>query len=226
MRLLESPGSVLLLVVVVTAAAACSDKRNSQASSTSTSRTQSSEGTLVFSDDFEDGQLGPEWKRGQGEGGKGQWQIEDGAVVGVDLHNDPLWLDKKLPEKVRIEFDAEAMSSIGDIKVEVFGDGVKHESGYILLFGGWKNTLDVIARLDEHGEDRKSRKTHGVLPGYSYRMAVERTDGTLRWYVNGEHFMSYVDKEPLVGEGHRHFAFNVWSAPVRFDNVAIYDLSQ
>jgi hypothetical protein len=180
---------------------------------------------LVFSDDFEDGTLAPEWTRGKGEGGQGQWTIEDGGVLGVDLHNDPLWLNKKLPEDVRIEFDIEALSPVGDLKVEVFGDGVNHESGYILIFGGWTNTLDVIARLDEHGRDRKARKTRGVMPGHVYHMAVDRTDSTLHWFVNGEHFMSYEDSEPLVGEGHRYFAFNNWSAPVRFDNVTVYDLS-
>lgn len=183
-------------------------------------------GELIFSDDFEDGALEPNWVRGEGEDGPGQWTIEDGKLVGVDLRNDPLWLQQELPEQVRVEFDAQARSSVGDIKVEVFGDGTNHESGYILIFGGWNNSLDVIARRDEHGDDRKARDTHGVVPGHTYRMAIERTDATLQWYVNGKLFMSYEDAEPLRGEGHRHFAFGVWSAPVYFDNVAIYDLSK
>lgn len=181
---------------------------------------------LLFSDDFESGKLSPRWSRGKGEGGVGKWMLKDGGVVGVDLRNDPLWLDQELPDKVRIEFDIEALSSVGDLKVEVFGDGVNHQSGYVLIFGGWTNTLDVIARLDEHGKDRKARNTRGVMAGHTYRMAIERTDSTLHWFVDDKLFMSYEDKEPLMGEGHRHFAFSVWSAPVRYDNVKVYDLSQ
>ena len=182
-------------------------------------------GELVFEETFEDTEPGTDWRRGKGEGGKGTWRVEDGWMLGNDIKNDPLWLDRKLPEKVRIEFDVQALSSVGDIKFEIFGDGVRHESGYICIFGGWTNRLDVIARLDEHGDDRLARDTHGVLPETTYHMAVERTDDTLRWYLDGEPFMSYPDKNALTGEGHRYFAFNVWSAPVRFDNVKVYDLT-
>ncbi|MFW5967683.1 MAG: hypothetical protein ACOCV2_09210 [Persicimonas sp.] len=183
-------------------------------------------GELVFEEDFEGDRLGPAWERGQGEDGSGEWEIVDGKLRGVDIKNDPLWLTEKLPEEVRVEFDAEARSPVGDIKVEVFGDGKTHESGYILIFGGWENSLDVIARLDEHGEDRKERETHGVVPGHTYEMAVQRTDDTLEWFVDGERFMTYEDDEALRGEEHRYFAFNVWAAPVHFDNVRVYDLSK
>lgn len=180
---------------------------------------------LIFSDDFEAPTLSARWSRGKGEGGAGEWILKDGGVVGVDLKNDPLWLDVPLPDKVRIEFDIQALSSVGDLKVEVFGDGVNHQSGYVLIFGGWTNTLDVIARLDEHGKDRKARNTSGVMPGHTYKMAIERTDSTLNWFVNGKLFMNYEDPEPLVGPEHRYFALSLWSAPARYDNIKIYDLA-
>ncbi|MGZ3458496.1 MAG: hypothetical protein ACXU86_08310, partial [Archangium sp.] len=34
---------------------------------------------------------------------------------------------------------------------EIFGDGSDHASGYVLIHGGWNNSLSIIARLDEHG---------------------------------------------------------------------------
>jgi hypothetical protein len=182
-------------------------------------------GELVFEETFDDQEPGTHWVRGQGEGGRGKWRVEDGWMVGNDIKNDALWLEKELPDEVRIEWDVEAMSPVGDIKVEAFGDGRTHESGYVFIFGGWKNTLDVIARLDEHGNDRKERQTHGVVPDTTYHMAIERTGDTLHWFVNDEHFMSYKDANMLRGEGHEYFAFNIWSAPVRFDNVKVYDLS-
>jgi hypothetical protein len=217
---------VFLGLAVVLAACEDNSLKTSEGRSGSAVSTPGASGELVFSDDFDDGTFRPEWRRGQGENGQGEWTVKDGAVVGVDLKNDPLWLDQELPNDVRVEFDVTALSPVGDIKVEVFGDGNKHASGYILIFGGWKNSLDVIARLDEHGRDRKSRDTHGVVSGHSYTMAIERTESTVNWFVNGEHFMAYEDQEPLVGDGHRHFAFNIWSAPVKFDNVKVYDLSK
>jgi hypothetical protein len=180
--------------------------------------------TLVFEDDFERGSLGPNWRRGQGEDGGGEWQIVDGEVRGSRIRNDPLWLTRQLPKNVRIEFEARALNDEGDIKVEVFGDGRTHESGYILIFGGWNNKLDVIARLDEHGQDRKARPTKGVEPRTTYEMAIERTGSSVKWFVDGEHFMTYEDPKPLRGRDHRYFAFNNWVAPVAFDDVKVYRL--
>ncbi|MBA2662583.1 MAG: hypothetical protein H0U74_09835 [Bradymonadaceae bacterium] len=181
-------------------------------------------GKLVFEDDFGREELGERWKRGSGEGGSGQWRIEEARVAGNAIRNDPLWLQSALPDKVRVEFEAQALTNVGDLKIEIFGDGERHESGYILIFGGWNNKLDVIARQDEHGQDRKARNSVGVKPLHVYKMAVVRTDSTLHWYVDGEHFMRYEDQAPLVGEGHRHFAFANWDAPVRFGKVRVFDL--
>jgi hypothetical protein len=181
-------------------------------------------GEMIFSDDFERDDLGEHWTRGEGEHGTGNWVIKDGWVHGSALKNDPLWLAKPLPRKVRIEFDARALTPTGDIKVEVFGDGLNHASGYVLIFGGWNNSLDVIARLDEHGDDRLARSSRKVEPNRVYQMAVEREGTTLKWFVDGEIFMTYRDDEPLHGPKHQHFAFANWLAGVEFDNVKVFRL--
>lgn len=180
--------------------------------------------TLVFSDDFERDDLGDAWRRGEGEGGQGQWKIQDGWVHASDIKNDPLWWIGQLPDDARIEFDAVSLSDAGDLKVEIFGDRKKHESGYILIFGGWRNALDVIARLDEHGKDRKAQRSRKVVPNQTHRFAIERRAGIITWWVDGEVLMTYEDTKPLRGQGHRGFAFNDWTAPVKFDNLAIYRL--
>ena len=218
--------ALLALCLLALGVAGCKQSKGASSSARGADEPEMTEGgELVFEETFDDREPGTHWKRGQGEDGRGRWRVEDGWMVGNDIKNDALWLEQELPDDVRIEWDVQAMSPIGDIKVEVFGDGKTHESGYVFIFGGWKNTLDVIARLDEHGKDRKERQTHGVVPNTTYEMAIERTGDTLHWFVNGEHFMSYQDDNMLEGEGHRHFAFNIWSAPVRFDNVEVYDLS-
>lgn len=177
-------------------------------------------GTLIFEDDFERNELGPHWSA-QGSA----WRIENGAAAGQDARNDALWLDVELPEKVRVEFDATALAEDGDLKFELFGDGTNHESGYILIYGGWSNTVTCIAREDEHGTDRLDAQEHvPVQTGTTYRFTAVRTDSRVQWYIDDELVLVFDDAAPLTGPDHNHLAFNDWTAPVRFDNLAIYDL--
>jgi hypothetical protein len=81
----------------------------------------------------------------------GFWRVVEGELLSPGVKNNPLWLQAALPENVAIEFDARSESTQGDIKVELFGDGTDHASGYILIHGGWNNSLSIIARMDEHG---------------------------------------------------------------------------
>ena len=179
---------------------------------------------LVASDDFTSPVLDRRWKRGKGEGGKGRWRAVAGELRGQSMHNDPIWWTEPLPERVRVEFKARALSQEGDLKVEIFGDGVTHASGYVLIMGGWDNSLDVIARLDEHGEDRLAKPSIKVEPGKTYSMAVERDGSRVSWFIDGELHMSYPDAAPLTGDEHAYFAFNDWEAPVAFDDFKVFRL--
>src|SRR5688572_8382858 len=90
----------------------------------------------------------------------GGYFIGDGALATKGSHNHPLWLRKKLPRDVQIELTAWSNSPDGDIKIEIFGDGKSYDpnagaylsTGYVLVFGGWKNSKSIIARQDEHGK--------------------------------------------------------------------------
>jgi hypothetical protein len=177
-------------------------------------------GELMFSDDFEREDIGESWSA-EGDA----WEIEEGVLRVSGARNDALWLQEELPEKVRVEFKARAYSAEGDLKFEIFGDGETHESGYIGIFGGWDNRLNIIARQDEHGDDRKEgAEGKRVQQNKWYDFTIVRSDSTIHWYVDGEPFMTYRDAAPLEGEGHKHFGFNDWEAPIGFDDVAIYDL--
>lgn len=81
----------------------------------------------------------------------GMWRTVGGELLSPGVKNNPLWLKAKLPENVAVDFDVRSMSPEGDIKCEIFGDGSDHASGYVLIHGGWNNTISIIARLDEHG---------------------------------------------------------------------------
>src|ERR671918_74414 len=103
--------------------------------------------TVPYSDDFSDPSTISRnyWSTG------GHWRVVSGELLAPGVKNNPLWLQARLPRDVAVEFDARSESPEGDLKVEIFGDGLNHASGYILIHGGWNNRISVIARLDEHG---------------------------------------------------------------------------
>jgi hypothetical protein len=144
------------------------------------------------------------------------------------LRNHPVWLVEPLPDDVRVSFDVWAATEEGDIKVEFAGDGHSSAtsmnyvaSGYVLVFGGWNNTANVIARKDEHGSDRITTNDPKVEADKRYHITVWRTGSELRWEINGREVGSMDDPSPLRGEGHRHFGFGGWEAEVHFDNLVI-----
>ena len=81
----------------------------------------------------------------------GHWRTINGWLFSPGVKNNPLWLKARLPRDVAVEFDVRSEVPEGDIKVEIFGDGLNHASGYVLIHGGWNNSLSIIARRDEHG---------------------------------------------------------------------------
>lgn len=154
----------------------------------------------------------------------GSWRVVDGKLSTLGDHNLPLWLDAPLSQNTRIEFTSTSTSAAVDMKVEVFGDGIRHESGYIVIVGGWNNTLTGIARLDEHEKARQVRRTRYEV-GRTYRWKIERTDGrTLSLYVDDELQARYQDADPLWGPRNNRFAFSGWESEVTFDNLRITPL--
>jgi hypothetical protein len=185
--------------------------------------TRAREGTVIFRDDFEAGTLGASWKP-TAEGAV----IENGVLKLRDLRNHPLWLDLALPDDVRIELDVWAASEEGDIKVELCGDGKSVAtsanyiaSGYVLVLGGWNNTLHAIARQNEHGRDRVTATEPKVDPGRRYHFSITRQGAELSWEVDGRELLVLDDPHPLRGAGHDHFALSGWEAETHFDNLVI-----
>jgi hypothetical protein len=182
--------------------------------------------------------LGPNWTPVK----TNAWRIENGKLCAQEAHNHGVWLQKTLPINARIEFDAMSTSDAGDLKAEVWGDGQSGATGvsynnatsYLAILGGWKNTLHVLARLDEHGQDRKEIRVdresddprqHPVVKFQVYRFKIERTDGkTVHFYVDGVEYHSFSDPQPLAGAGHDHFGFNEWEVKTCYDNVKVTPL--
>jgi hypothetical protein len=190
-----------------------------------------------FEDTFERTELGGDWNALGAA-----WRIDNGRLCGRNAKNKGIWLRRRLPQNARIEFDAFAESATGDVKVELWGDGQSgatttsytNATSYLAIFGGWKNSKHVLARLDEHGDDRleldidpksDDERERPVSPGQAYRFRIERADGrTLVWAINGAVYFELADEAPLVGPGHEHFGFNDWEAPICFDNLKVTPL--
>jgi hypothetical protein len=181
--------------------------------------------TGPFTELFDRAELGPAW-RDTG----GHYRIADGKLVARGAHNHPAWLRKRLPRDVSIEFDVQSNSEAGDIKLELFGDGASFDpdrgaytsTGYVLIFGGWHNSLSVICRNSEHDEGRKAaRADRRVEAGRLYHFAITRKSGRIDWRIDGVPFLDWTDTEPLWGAGHEYLAVDNWESEVLFDNLKI-----
>lgn len=180
-------------------------------------------------DDFERTSIGGNYyKTGGGH------RIVDGALSTQGSYNHPLWLRKKLPRNVQIEFDAWSTTSVGDIKVELFGDGESYDpdrgqytsSGYVLVMGGWNNSKSIIAKGNEHGKNLVDRRRPKVEPNRRYHWTIKRQGDAIEWWIDDgkEPFLRYADKSPLVGQGHEYFAFSNWESDSWFDNLSVTPL--
>jgi hypothetical protein len=185
-----------------------------------------------YSDNFDRVDLGPEWL----DTGHGA-SIKDGKLNLVRTYNHPVWLRRKLPRNVQIDFDAVSRSQAGDLKVELYGDGESFDpdknrydpTSYMLVMGGWNNSKSIISRLGEHDEAVKAaRDRQGteplVVPGRSYHFTVTRRGGLIDWKIDGAPYLTWDDPQPLTGGGHEFFAINDWEADVSFDNLTIRPL--
>ena len=179
-----------------------------------------------FADNFDRTEIGNSW-RSTG----GPFSIVDGKLKVSGAKNRPLWLRRTLPRDARVEFDVRSESPDGDIKVELYGDGVSKATeasytatSYVVIFGGWKNSKNVLARMNEHGADRVEGKARSVVPGRTYHMKIERKGDTISAWVDGDLLAQMKDPNPLAGSGHEYFAFNNWQAELWFDNLKITPL--
>jgi hypothetical protein len=184
-------------------------------------------GRKIFEDRFDGPSLAGHWKDTSG----GRYAVSDGRLRVQGARNRPLWLTKKLPRDARIEFTAISRSPAVDIKVEAWGDGESFAktasytaTSYVFILGGWNNSRSVIARMNEHGEDRKERLRPQPEPDREYRFAIERRGNELTWELDGRPFLGFHDDAPLAGLGHEHFAFNDWDSEVCFDDLVVYEL--
>lgn len=180
-------------------------------------------GTVIFEENFAGGL--EKW-----EAKSTNWKIVDGQLYTGDRpnNNKGIWLkEPALPADVRIEFTARSTKGKkpvfeGDLKCEFGGDKKEHASGYIIILGGWKNTVNTIAKHDEHGKGRLAVDSKvKVEEDKVYRFQVVRLGDEVKWFLDGKLLLKVKDKEPLVGTV---FGFNNWNSRAYFDNLKVFAL--
>jgi len=179
-----------------------------------------------FADDFERAELGASWRNTGAS-----YRIDKGELVIAQAHNHPLWLTSPIPRDAVIELDAWSNDDAGDIKIEAWGDGKSYATSleytatsYVFIFGGWHNTISAIARMNEHGADRRQRGDARVVKGKKYHFRIERRGGHIDWQVDGQPFLTFDDARQLDGPDHAYLGFNDWEAELHFDNLKITPL--
>ena len=180
----------------------------------------------AFADSFDAPTIGAAWKTTPG--GEKNYRIENGEIVAQGALNHPLWLSTPIPKDAIIELDCWSNSDVGDIKVEAWGDGESYAktlsytaTSYVFVFGGWHNQISAIARLNEHGSDRRTRSNFHVEKGQKYHFRIERNGGHIDWQVDGKPFLTFDDPKPLAGPSHAYLALNDWEAEIHFDNLSV-----
>jgi hypothetical protein len=182
----------------------------------------------AFAEDFDEGTLDPQTWLPTVEA----YEVRDKALFVQGAKNHPMWLKRRVPCDVKIDFVAWSDSPDGDIKVEIFGDGRSSAddegaytgTGYVVIFGGWRNSVNTIARRDEHEGRMLEKNDARVEKGRKYRFSIRVRGGSIDWFLDGKPFIHVDDADPLCGPGNDHFAFSNWDTPVHFDDLSIVPL--
>jgi hypothetical protein len=174
-------------------------------------------------DSFDRAELGDAWVT-TGPG----YRLLAGELVVDHAYNHPLWLKQPIPRDAVVELDAWSNDDAGDIKLELWGDGHSFAktasytaSSYVFIFGGWHNTISAIARMNEHGGDRRTRTDRPVEKKRKYHFRIARKGGHIDWQIDGQPFLVFDDPSPLEGSDHAYLGFNDWEVELHFDNLKV-----
>jgi hypothetical protein len=113
------------------------------------------------------------------------YRLVRSMLVVAGPRNRPLWLRRPLPWEATIELlvhcPDEAPRLVGDLKFELYGDGVStppadraasyRSTGYLVVLGGWRNTSSVIVRGDESLHEGGARRVTPPRPMTKVRKA-------------------------------------------------------
>jgi hypothetical protein len=175
------------------------------------------EWVLVFEDDFEREELGPDWLAW-----RGTWEIHDGALCCQSrIDSISVMLDREYPGDVRVEYDAWAEEwPVCDLSCFINSiKGYSASGGYFLGFGANRNIRSFVTR---RGHLISNHPTAWVRRGQRHHVVAERLGFTVRMTVDGEEINRFDDFFPLSGPDHCEVGLYSWCSHPHFDNIRVY----
>jgi len=110
----------------------------------------------------------------------------------------------------------------GDMDLSFCADGSSLGSGYTLMYGGFNNTRTCLWRKDKIVAERADRpyptRKGGAHKNW-YNLRAEKLGGRVRFYLNQELILEYVDPEPLEGG---HVALWTWDGGMMIPRARIF----
>jgi len=190
--------------------------------------------TLIFSDDFDRNEIGPDWVVVDGDwvikdhslGGSGTLlsakgfpgdsllgflRLEFEATTGVQ----PVSL---LPNRPPAEVSAGEINSILNAEPQDAGDPKK--TGYFFQFGGGLNPANQIQKA---GVQIASDSTpeNRIVPSQTHHVVVENDKGTVRMVIDGKVVLEETESDSILGEGYDRVGFH-FSTGSKIDNLKVY----
>ncbi|MDP8229132.1 MAG: hypothetical protein P9M15_06740, partial [Candidatus Electryoneaceae bacterium] len=183
----------------------------------------SNKGELIFEDNFDRKELGPNWISESGG-----WKIENGELVAPVNHKEAIVkFAKGLGKNLRVEYTCSGVSP-EDLSAFLAVDPAKKGyDGYAFGFGASYNSYNYIARARPFSILERTMQegfNTGVIPGRRHQIIVERNEGRLRLIRDGklELFCEDMFADEITGRSFGFFTYNLG----RFDDVKVYRLPE
>lgn len=181
---------------------------------------------LAYAPELVDGQLPNDWKAVSGD-----WKIENGWLVGttpIDPESKQRIRDWSkevvclLPFEgdVRLEYDcrSDVEGRPCDLTAILNCNEKGFMSGYFFGFGSDDNAFSKIL---VEGSEIIIREAQTIRNGKVHRVVVQRDNGVLSQFIDGELAMFSADLMPLKGPEHRNIGFYLWTDG-KIGNIKVY----
>lgn len=170
------------------------------------------EAQLLFSDDFDQGELEQNWLVKSGN-----WVIEDGKLKSIG-RSGLIWLMVEMPDDIAVQVEVQGAY---DLNLAIAGNG-SDSTGYLFDFGGWSNTKTVL--VGEGQIVMENTELRITDPNKTYFLKMERRNNIVTCFIDGRLIFTYNKATLEASEGDDKIAFRNWGSPITFDNLKVTDL--
>ena len=174
--------------------------------------------TVAYTSDF-NAPGAPEWTLLEGK-----TEVAGSMLVvnGPEQETQLMLKGYKFPGSVMVEcVGSVSGAAVSDLSVILNADETGYAAGYLLQFGGRKNTLDQVMK---QGTDVAAtvKKQPLLVPGKTYTVVAVNDGGKISLKVDGVEVFQYTDASPLKGSGHDQIGFYSYHTVLKLDKVTVY----